>query len=156
MYAPYSPSVCHAKQASAVIYLKQSEPPSFSRPACTRAYISARCICISQLSVTSINALSSPGKRAQEWEINCQTMHSSHYELQLSSCQMISKHYWMSGCIIQRTSSTTTPPPPPTPIYTLWWICGLATKRSHYMTALSSSSSSSFPTILLNTRGYVV
>lgn len=65
-----------------------------------------RRIRLSQSCVTSIDALSSPGKRAGEWEINCQTMHSSH-PLRFSSCQMISKHYRMSGCIIYRT-------PPPT------------------------------------------
>ena len=61
-----------------------------------------RRIRFSQSCVTSIDALSSPGKRAGEWEINCQTMHSSH-PLRFSSCQMISKHYRMSGCIIYRT-----------------------------------------------------
>lgn len=66
-----------------------------------------RRIRLSQSCVTSIDALSSPGKRAGEWEINCQTMHSSH-PLRFSSCQMISKHYRMSGCIIYRTPSTST------------------------------------------------
>lgn len=80
------------------------------------AYISAS----SQRCVTSIDALSSPGKGAAEWEINCQTMHSSH-PLRLSSCQMISKHYRMSGCIIYPSSpssccSSTTITIPPLPI----------------------------------------
>lgn len=65
-------------------------------------------ISFSQHCVTSIDALSSPGKRAREWEINCQTMHGSH-PLWFSSCQMISKHYRMSGCIIYCTSSPPTP-----------------------------------------------
>lgn len=70
--------------------------------------------------VTSIDALWSPA----EWEINCQTMHSSH-PLRFSLCQMVSRHYRMSGCIIYRTLW---PPPPPSSFHsphagcTPWWI----------------------------------
>lgn len=95
------------------------------------AYISAQGIRFSQRSVTSIDALSSPKKRASEWEMNCQTMHSSH-PLLFSSCQMISKHYRMSGCIIYRTPPPLSSPHPPPrhPSWTLWWICRPATKGS--------------------------
>lgn len=92
----------------------------------TCAYTSGQRIRFSQRWVTSRCALWSPS----EWEINCQTMHSSH-PLRSSSCQMISKHYRMSGCIIYRTP----PPLPPSfhsphPRCTAWWICGPATKGS--------------------------
>jgi len=93
---------------SSVIYCKHSE--RLPRPVSMCAYISAQCIHLSQHCLTSIDALSSPGKRAWEEEINCQTMHRSH-PLWFSSCQMISKHYWMHGCIIYRASS-----PPPAPL----------------------------------------
>lgn len=95
------------------------------------AYISAWRIRFSQRCVTSIVALSSLWKRAWEWEINCQTMHSSH-PLRFSSCQMISKHYRMSGCIIYcpRPHQTSHQHHHPRPSCTLWWICEPATKGS--------------------------
>lgn len=137
---PYDELVC--------MHIKQKGTWALSCIFCTRAVMlrpTLRCICkqallthalpfrpdgvsscprvhlykaLSLRCVTSRDALWSPS----EWDINCQTMHSSH-PLWFVQSQMVSKHYRMSGCIIYRTPW---PPPPsfhsPHAGCTPWWI----------------------------------
>ena len=92
-----------------------------------------RRIRFSQSCVTSIDALSSPGKRAGEWEINCQTMHRSITVLIMSDDIEALPDVWLHNL----PHPPPQPPPPPPPLHcphpscTLWWICGPCHKRLH-------------------------